>query len=95
MRTTIALDDELVANNRALKALGRQDTAEVLQIILSCLYTLRNQLVHGGSTWNGSVNRAQLRDGTKIMEKIVPVIIHLMMENPSQVWGSATYPVVD
>jgi hypothetical protein len=23
-------------------------------------YTLRNQLVHGGSTWNSSVNRGQL-----------------------------------
>jgi hypothetical protein len=76
-------------------AVGRQDTAEVLKIVLSRLYTLRNQLVHGGATWGGSVNREQVRDATQIMGKIVPVIIHLMMENSSQVWGTATYPVVD
>ena len=39
-------------------ALGRQDTATVLSIALSRIYTLRNQLVHGGATWNSAVNRS-------------------------------------
>ena len=34
----------------------------VLSIVLSRIYTLRNQLVHGGATWDSSVNREQLRD---------------------------------
>ena len=48
-----------VAANRAL-ATG--NTAQVLTIVLARMYTLRNQLVHGGATWNSSVNRDQLRD---------------------------------
>jgi hypothetical protein len=40
------------AANRAAKfALGRQDTVTVLSIVLSRIYTLRNQLIHGGATW--------------------------------------------
>jgi hypothetical protein len=31
-------------------ALGRQDTVTVLSIVLSRIYVLRNQLVHGGAT---------------------------------------------
>ena len=50
------------ANKAAHVALGRQDTVTVLSIVLSRIYTLRNQLVHGGATWNGSVNREQMRD---------------------------------
>jgi len=37
---------------------------------------------HGGSTWNSSVNRVQVTDGARILGDIVPIIIHLMMENP-------------
>ena len=36
------------ANRAAHKALGKQDTVTVLSIVLSRIYTLRNQLVHGG-----------------------------------------------
>ena len=42
-------------------ALARQNTEMVLSILFDRLYVLRNQLVHGGATWNGSVNRAPSR----------------------------------
>ena len=58
------------------------------------LYVLRNQLVHGGSTWNSAVNRSQISDGTKILGLVVPIVIHLMMEQPNQLWGDPCYPVV-
>ena len=58
------------------------------------LYTLRNQLIHGGATWNGSVNREQLRDCVGLLSKLVPVIIDLMMDSPDTLWGDACYPVV-
>ena len=61
----------------------------------SHLYTLRNQLMHGGATWNGGVNRDQLRDCTSLMAKLVPVVIALMMDHPQTIWGEAVYPVVD
>ena len=47
----------------ANRALGRMDTMKVMAIVFDRLYTLRNQLIHGGATWNGSVNREQIRDG--------------------------------
>ena len=59
------------------------------------LYVLRNQLFHGGATWNGKVNRDQLRDCSRLLSKLVPLIIALMMDNPDTDWGEAVYPVVD
>lgn len=52
-------------------------------------------MVHGGATWNSSVNRDQVRDASQIMSNIVPVIIRLMMEHPDELWGDACYPVVE
>ena len=82
------------ANNAAHVALGRQDTVTVLSIVLSRIYTLRNQLIHGGATWNGSVNREQLRDCVNLMGKLVPLVIEVMMDHPETLWGDAVYPVV-
>ncbi len=83
------------AKAAAHRALGRHDTAKLLQIVLGRLYTLRNQLVHGGATWSSSVNRDQVRDGAVILMDIVPAVIHIMMESADQVWGEPCYPVVD
>jgi hypothetical protein len=43
--------------------------------------------MHGGVTWNGSVNRNQLRDRAKLIGKLAPLIIELMMENPDAFLG--------
>jgi hypothetical protein len=66
----------------------------VLGITLDRIYTLRNQLVHGGSTWDSKVNREQVRDCARFMAALVPVIIEIMMDNPQTVWSGAVYPVV-
>ena len=76
-------------------ALSRGDTAVVFSVVLSRLYVLRNQLIHGGSTWNGSVNRDQLRDGCSILGKLVPAVIEVMMDNPQTLWGDPVFPVLD
>ena len=76
-------------------ALARQDTRVVLSILFDRLYVLRNQLFHGGSTWNSGVNRRQVRDGTNIMAFLVPHFIDLMMDHPDAGWGPPYYPVVD
>jgi hypothetical protein len=83
------------AKRAALAALGRRDTVKVLGITLSRLYTLRNQLIHGGATWNSQVNRVQLRDGVSLLGKLVPIVIEIMMDHPGTVWGDPCYPVVD
>lgn len=76
-------------------ALARKDTGTVLGIIFNRLYTLRNQIIHGGATYNSSANRNQLRDATAILDDLVPVLIEIMMDNSNAHWGEACYPVVD
>ena len=70
-------------------------TACVLSFVFDRLYVLRNQLVHGGSTWNSSVNREQVRDSAEILGFLMPVFIDIMMDNPEENWGKPFYPVVD
>lgn len=76
-------------------ALGRQDTATILSILFDRLYMLRNQLVHGGATWNGEVNRAQVRDGAALLGALLPLFVDLMMDHPAHAWPMPHYPVVD
>ena len=78
----------------ASRALGSNDTARVLVEVFSRLYTLRNQMLQGGSTWNSSVNRDQVRDGVNILAQLVPVTIEVMMAHPEVDWGEPCYPVV-
>ncbi len=76
--------------------MARQDTSAILAIVFDRLYVLRNQLVHGGATWNGSVNRNQVRDGARILSFLMPIFIDLMMDNHNRIdLGPAYYPPVD
>ncbi|MEG0003353.1 MAG: HEPN domain-containing protein [Comamonas sp.] len=86
-----AFDD---ARQRVHRALAQQDTERVLYEIFVRLYTLRNQLMHGGSTWNSSVNRAQVRDGRALLTRILPVVLEVMMDHPARFEGRPFYPVV-
>ena len=83
------------AKRSAQAALASGNTPALLSVMFNRLYTLRNQLIHGGATWDGKVNRDQLRDCSRLLGKLVPVIIGLMMDNPTALWGEAVYPVVD
>ena len=74
-------------------AFRRQDTIMILCILFDRLYVLRNQLVHGGATWNSSSNRAQVRDGTNILAFLVPIFIDLMINHPDINWPKPFYPV--
>lgn len=76
-------------------ALTSRDTAIILSTLFDRLYVLRNQLIHGGATWNSSVNRDQVRDGAKIMSFLLPIFINLMMDTPTVSWGNPYYPVVE
>jgi hypothetical protein len=71
------------------------NTVRVLSILFDRLYVLRNQVLHGGATWNSSVNRNQVRDGARILGFLVPVFIDLMMDHPDEDWGAPHYPVVE
>ena len=83
------------AKSTASIALANQDTVKVLSIIFTRLYTLRNQIIHGGATWNSAANRKQIHEGTAMLMTIVPMIIDTMMRNPNTLWGDAYYPVIE
>lgn len=76
------------------RALGRADTATVLSILFGRLYVLRNQIMHGGATWNSSLSRAQVRDGVRILALLVPIFIDVMLDNATEQWGPPYYPIV-
>lgn len=76
-------------------ALMSKDTVTFTGILFDRLYVLRNQLIHGGSTWKSKVNRAQVRDGARILEQIVPALIHIVMDNPTEQWGDPCFPPVE
>ncbi|RDI98939.1 hypothetical protein DVT68_10615 [Dyella solisilvae] len=76
----------------ALRALMDRQTDVVLSIILDRLYVLRNQLVHGGATWNSGANRAQVKDGAAILATLMPIIIDVMMDGDSVDFEPIAFP---
>jgi hypothetical protein len=73
---------------------SNRDVSELLLIVLDQLYTVRNQLIHGGSTYKSKVNRTQVNDSANILEFLMPVIIKIMLENITDDWGEICYPIV-
>ena len=88
--------DKLEASVKKAKlALADKDTERVLNELFDRLYVLRNQIIHGGSTWSGAINRAQVRDGAEILGSLIPVFVELMMDHPNHPWKEPIYPVVE
>ena len=89
-------EDRFTTSARSFAAAFQSgDSARVLSFVFDRLYVLRNQLVHGGATWNSGVNRAQVRDGAGILAFLMPVFIDIMMDHPHENWGRPFYPVVE
>lgn len=79
----------------SMKYLSTQKVVDLLEVVLDRLYTLRNQLVHGGATYKSEVNRSQVIDGKNILSMLAPLIIEIMMDNEYEDWGEIYYPVVN
>lgn len=88
------LDEFARAKKKMLAALAAQDTDTVLAVLFDRLYTLRNQLVHGGATFESSANREQLKDACRILGSMIPTILHIMQQYPQRDWGRPFYPYV-
>lgn len=82
------------SKSMVLKALEHKNTQLILEILFDRLYTLRNQLIHGGATWNGKVNRSQVTDGQSIISFLIPNFLEIMMNNQNENWGKLNFPVV-
>jgi len=70
----------------------RKQTIYILTILFRRLYVLRNQIFHGGATWQGKLNRQQVKDGASLLGYLLPVLLIIMMENPNDNWGELAYP---
>ncbi len=80
------------SQKQAMRALADSDVPALLRTVIERLYVLRNQVVHGGATWQSQVNRDQIRDGKRLLLELIPVFIELMF-NDSSDWGPIYYPV--
>ena len=69
------------------------DARRILTLVFSRLYVLRNQLMHGCATREGSLNRRQVNDGAEILEILVPVFVDIMADHPDEDWGEVSFPV--
>ena len=74
--------------------LAHQQVAELLGLVLDRLYTVRNQLIHGGATYKSKVNRSQVKDASEILEFLLPIIIDIMLTNIDEDWGTISYTVI-
>ena len=75
--------------------LANHEVDKLLGEVLDRLYTVRNQLLHGGATYKSKVNRSQVTDAGNILAFLMPVIINIMIENIKDDWGIIKYPVVE
>lgn len=87
-------EDFDLAKKKAYTALSTQDTDTVLLVLFDRLYTLRNQIIHGGATCGSSANRGQLRDACNILAALLPEILQLMQLHSDLDWGRPFYPFV-
>lgn len=91
--STAEIEEKLELNQKMVQdALAHLDTQLVLSLIFDRLYCVRNQLIHGGSTYASSVNRAQINDGVKILSHLLPLMLEIMMQNAKEDWGEVLYP---
>ncbi|MCY4182649.1 MAG: HEPN domain-containing protein [Gammaproteobacteria bacterium] len=85
---------------KSMEQPSTEDLKEVLFEMFNRLYTLRNQVFHGGVTHPTGYGGPQIRDSVKIMSKLVPEIVETMLEDikedpNSRLWGRVSYPRID
>ena len=88
------LDRVMPRRGNAVSLGAVQERQKLLQTLFDRMYVFRNQMVHGGATYQSRVTRSQARDGARIMALLVPLFIDLMMDNPGVDWGVPRYPPI-
>ena len=82
------------------RARKQHNVHHILREVFGRLYVLRNQIFHGGATFASGWGQDQVRDGSRIMASLVPVIVDIMEadieNNPdSETWGKVAYPRIN
>ena len=86
-------ESERHETKRLLGITNRTHARRLLTMVFSRLYVLRNQLMHGCATREGSLNRRQVNDGAELLEILVPVFVDIMADHPDEDWGEVSFPV--
>ena len=73
------------------RAIEEQNTGRVLNFLFDRLYTLRNQLVHGGATWDSDWNRPSLQNGVRVLRLLLPRFLEVMLDHPEEEWEPPYY----
>lgn len=81
------------STHRALEALSQRNTQRTLSILFQRIYTLRNQVAHGGARWHSEYNRKTMQKAVRVLEALVPLFITVMENNPKARWGTPHYRV--
>ena len=69
------------------------NTVEVLSIVFDRIYCVRNQVIHGCTTRERSTGDDQIRLGSTILDRLVPVFVRLMLGNRhTGRWRPPYYP---
>ena len=89
-----ALDRVMPRRGNAVSLDSVKERKDLLQTLFERMYVFRNQMVHGGATYQSKVTGAQVRDGARIMALLAPLFLDLMMDNPKVDWGVPRYPPV-
>ena len=77
----------------AIDAFSRRDTHDTLATLFRRIYTLRNQVAHGGARWDSEYNRKTMQKAVRVLEALVPLFITVMENNPNADWGTPHYRV--
>ena len=76
-------DKSFAASKRIFKRANREmDVPVILAHVFDRLYTLRNQIVHGGATHGSRRNRDSIEGGWDILSHLVPVFFDIIKANP-------------
>ncbi len=82
------------AKHAANHYLATEKVPELLGMVLDRLYVLRNQLMHGGVTYQSRISRDQGRDGRNMLAFLMPLIVEILEQSATDGWGDIYYPVV-
>jgi hypothetical protein len=68
----------------------------LLDRVLDRIHFVRNQLVHGGSTFNGRLNRTAVRRASQMLDHLLACFLQILMEHGYvDDWGELCYPPIE
>lgn len=76
--------DKSFANSKRIFRLASRDkdVPVILEHVFNRLYTLRNQIFHGGATHGSRRNRDSIEGGWDVMSHLVPVFYNIIKAHP-------------